>query len=264
MFGRKVIAAAALGAVLALSGCAGGYSTFYQPTPLAGVVPRYEGEPQIRAAGADTNSEVLELASQGYSLIGTASFNGTAQSRLSVTLQAKKVGASLVLTGARYTNTINSTLQLQTPTSSTTYSNGQATVTGYGGVATGNYRGSSTTYGTQTTNVPISIARYDQMALFFAPTPHTGIGLTMANIPANAVAQYGTAQGAIVKAVVRGSPAFKADVLPGDLITTINGVRVSQYSDMGSIAAQANGGPLVLGIRRGEKTVSLTIQPGIW
>jgi S1-C subfamily serine protease len=161
---------------------------------------------------------------EGYGVVGYASFNGPAANIQGALAQAKKVGATFVVANRRYTNTISGAIPLVTPTSQTSYVNGTANAYGSGGYASGTYTGTVTTYGTETSYMPYSVAHFDQQAVFFAPMKRTALGIMTRTLTTEEVQALGSAKGLFVRVVRRGSPAYQADILPGDILRQINGV----------------------------------------
>ena len=61
--------------------------------------------------------------------------------------------------------------------------------------------------------------------------------------------------------VVEGKPAARAGVKPGDLITSINGSRVSRWDDFAKAIAESKGTPVAIRVMRGTALLSFTIVP---
>lgn len=64
-----------------------------------------------------------------------------------------------------------------------------------------------------------------------------------------------------VGGVVDDSPAQQAGMQEGDLITAINGTPIELWDEMSRMVEQSNGAALALEIKRGDRTVSCTLQP---
>ena len=214
-------------AISALAGCVNPYDRFYQPAPqnlMSNVqfLPP-SGEPRIGTLSAVPKHDVNAMFEQGYGVIGGVSFNEPAANEQQLLSQAKKVGAEVVLVASKYRNTVNGAMPITTPTTSTSFSNGTANAFGSGGFATGTYSGMTTTYGSQTSYIPYSVDRYDQGALFFAPLTRTGLGIK-AGAPTDEQKQKAdTNKLQVIDAVRKDSPAFNADILPGDLVVSVDG-----------------------------------------
>jgi hypothetical protein len=257
---------------LLLAGCTNGYEKFYQPNPAPGIgVVALSGDPQLVAGSQDAQGTVFQMYQNGYGLVGAADFSGPAQDRAGAIKQAKKVGASIIVVSQKYQNTVSGSVPLTRPTSTTSFSSGTANISGTGGDASGTYSGTTTTYGTETTYIPYSIDRYEQAALFFAPLPRKGLGVLFGPLTNAQRQQIATNQAVQVVAVRNGSPAFLADVLPGDYLLSIDGQAVYDNASMAAaqqvnIPLRAAGHPaqLVL-LRNGQKISKAVLIPvGEW
>jgi regulator of sigma E protease len=61
--------------------------------------------------------------------------------------------------------------------------------------------------------------------------------------------------------VLKDKPAAKAGVLKGDLVTAINGKKVSQWEDISGMIAAGKGQPVSLSVKRGTQELQFTIAP---
>lgn len=248
---------------LAIAGCANGYAEFYQTLPSAAVAQPTPGiEPSVRASTGDATKDADSMYAEGYIAIGYSSFNGPAQGLRGALEQGKKVGATYVVVSAQYAYTVSGAMPITTPTAQTSYTTGTVNAYGSGGYASGNYSGTTTTYGSQTAYVPYSIPRYDQAAVYFAPLPRTGLGAWL-RLPTDGEARaLGTARARIVRSVRRGSPAYNADLLPGDVIRAVDG----QPFDEATVRQEIQSGQaLHLSIDREGKPVEIAVTvPPQW
>jgi len=169
--------------VLSLTGCAvNGYSKFYQQVPDA--TP--EAIAQIRAAPPPETPLVMYAAKppdpkpfmqQGYAVIGYSSFNsGHNEPDSEAVAQAKKIGADLVvIVDPNYTGSVTSQIPLTLPTTTTSQTNGSATAYGSGGSVTAYGNSTTTTYGSRTTYIPMTVNRYDYGAVYFVKWKFMGL-----------------------------------------------------------------------------------------
>lgn len=102
--------------------------------------------------------EIYNILFSDYLIIGKSSFNGPYEKPAKALAFAKSIGADVFITNSQFVETRTSFMNITTPNTSTTYINGYA-----GGSY---YSGTATTYGTQTTTVPIRIDRYDQDGMY--------------------------------------------------------------------------------------------------
>lgn len=260
---------AALLAFAALSGCASGYSTFYTPVPASAglATERYAGEPQVVASSGDPSTDVDIMYTRGLGPVGYADFNGPMQSMAGAIAQAKNIGAQYVVAARQYTGTVSGAIPITTLQPQTTYTSGTVSATGSGGYATGTYNGTSTTYSSQTSYIPYSVTRYEQRAIFFAPLARQGLGLRVKEIGPADAQRLGTAKGMMISAIRRGSPAFDADLLPGDVLESINGQVVYDQATMAQRVQAAYGAVAQVTVMRAGKTLQKIIHlppGGIW
>jgi hypothetical protein len=251
-----------------LTGCASGYESFYQASADASQVISRRAAPPLdaplveHAAPANPEQVTMAYARRGYQLIGVSSFNsGMRETDKAAVEQAKKVGADLVLIlNPQYTGTIQSTVPLTTPTTSTSYTTGSATayipggapVTAYGSATT-------TTYGTQTTYVPITTNRYDYTAVYFVKSK-ARLGAYVRNLSDSERQSLGTNQGVVITLISDGTPAFSADVLAGDILVAINGERVASQEMYGALLDRYAGQTVELTLLRQGASVSKSVK----
>jgi serine protease Do len=112
--------------------------------------------------------------------------------------------------------------------------------------------------------IPINTARKvlgDLLTKGYVPHPWLGVGVVSDN-PANA-AQYGLSvdQGAIVAQVMSGSPAARAGLQVGDVITAVNGRAVaSAQALVDAISSRQVGETVTLTLARGSQTLTVRVR----
>lgn len=246
---------------LILAGCVSGYQQFYKPaqgsTPQ-GIAAVRVGPPPAqpiieRAQPSDPDTILAAYARRGYIMIGQSMFNsGRPESDENAIQQAKDVGADLVLIlNARYTGSVTSSIPITTPTTTTSYSSGTATAYGAGAPVTAFGSGMTTTYGTTTTYVPMTVHRSDYGAVYFVKRRFT-LGAYLRDLNDTERQELQTNRGAVVRLVVDGSPAFNSDILVGDYIAAIDGEAVLSAQTFGEL----------LGARRGKSVSLILIRRG--
>ena len=225
-----------------ITGCASsGYNTFYKPYMVAKTTPNMEvlkegQEPKIFGSD-DFKRDVDVLASKRYKVLGVASFNGSYEGEDKVMAQAKRVGATVVLVKAEYTNTLTTNSTLFLPDNKTTYHSGSGSANtsynsaygGYLGSSTTNatHSGTSTTYGTKAVPVTSHQRRYNQEAIFLAKSnKKVRYGIGMKNLTPELSMEHERNAGALVTGIMEDSPAFYANVLKGDILITIDDTSV--------------------------------------
>lgn len=245
----------------ALAGCASGYSQFYTAVP--GATPEIIAE--ARAAPPPTNPIVeraanfpdpQQYANLGYSAIGYSSFNsGRNEPENNAIAQGKKVGADLVvIVNPSYTGSVTSQLPVTTPTTSTSYTTGSATAYGSGGSVTAYGNSTTTTYGSRTTYIPMTVHRRDFGAMYFVKLSYI-FGVNWRDLSNDERSVLQSNSGVYVTSVVNDSPAYLNDVLVGDIITEIDGKPIYGQQVASDALAQKRGQDIDLTIFRNGQLI---------
>jgi hypothetical protein len=251
-----------------LGGCASsGYQDFYKPylnknqksemkaNPKI-IFLKDNEEPKIFTSG-DLNKDTIKLRSRKYIPIGYSSFNGGWEDESEVKAQAKRLGAIIAIYGWKYTNSQTNSGALVLP--KTNYHSG--TVYGSnGGYAS--YRGTSS----GTTVIPYSNTqrRYDQEAIYFVGSTYKYEFGTLGSqeITREDRIKIGS-NGIMVNVIVEETPAYKSDLLVGDIIIKINNQSIKNhkhYSDLLTECVKKKGKCLVTIIRDNkEKTIIVNL-----
>jgi hypothetical protein len=247
---------------LLVSGCENAYKKYYQPN--AGLSPEFLAQRRVAPPpehpevyrGNEPNSDLAALMAEGYGIIGHSSFNGAAEYENAVAIveQAKAVGADRVVIYGKYARTIQTAMPLTVPTTQTSTTTG--TVFGSGGMAT--VSGYTTTYGSETTYVPISIDRYDFLAYYLAKIRPI-FGANYRNLTTSESQQIGSVNGVTLSGVVHGSPAAAAGFVPGDIITKVNDQVVGDMKQFQQLLNENQGKATKLTMFRSGKLVERTV-----
>jgi hypothetical protein len=250
---------------LLLTACASGYNKFYKPFVDARTLSDVQllGErdkPKIFLSD-DLKRDVNIARSKGYQPIGVSSFNGKMESEQAVINQATSVGAVLVLVNSKFTGTRTITTPLFLPNNQTTYNSGYVSGT-YGSA---NYSGTSTTYGTSVVPITTYQQRYDQNAVYFVKsTRKLKFGLYLVDLSPELRTQFERNTGAVIEAVAEESPAFVANILPGDILIELNGISVintKNATELMKSASPKDGKCILKVIRKGaEKSIELQLE----
>jgi len=172
--------------------------------------------------------DIDRLMSKHYVVIGYSSFNGGYEDQDAIITQAKSVGATVVLSNSKFTNTATTTSMLVLPNNQTTYHSGYVSSRslGYGNLNS-TYSGTSTTYGTTSVPVTSSQNRYDQTAIYLIrSTAKPRIGVICEDLSPEQRSEIGRNTGIVVTIVKENTPAFAANLLMGDIIIAIDGREV--------------------------------------
>ena len=199
------------------------WEKFYTPIPGFNGLIDATVEPEQLPSQGDLDANMDAMWRKGFAPIGYTYFNANNTKTKDGLKFAKKLKARYIVVGTQYTGTNTGSIPITTPTSSTTYSSGTASAHGSGGYASGTYSGTSTTYGSKTTYMPFSVNRYDKFGIYFKEMPKRGIGIMFREPTPEEVSRFETRRAVVVLSIRDGSPAYIADLLPGDVITSVNG-----------------------------------------
>lgn len=117
----------------------------------------------------------------------------------------------------------------------------------------------TTSYGMQTTYVPISVDRYDYLAVYLVKARFT-FGANFRDLTNEEAKAVGSVNGVMVIAVVHGSPAADAGLLPGDAIVDANGKPAVDTRQLGEWLRDRQGKSISVTIVREGKKLNKTVQ----
>ncbi len=248
------------GLLLVVSGCANPYAQFY--TDYTGGVNVLEDqrfivgtdEPRL-LQGSTIEQDEQRMLEDGYVLLGVSSFNGAEEDQRAAIQQAKKVHADRVIAYCQYRNTVSGSMPFTTPDIETTHHSGSIYGSGY----SASYFGSSTTYGSKTTYIPYSVDRYDYLATFWIRA-NVRLGIHGRDLTPEERKSLGTNKGMCIAIVVRGSPAFESDLLPGDIMRKFNEVEIIDHDHFFNLLDSCQGRTIRLEILRQGKTILKEIK----
>jgi hypothetical protein len=270
---KKIVA---IGATLALlTGCANGFEKYYRPAPaaqLAQAAPQLlppPPEPTVYLHSADMQADAKRLREDGYVYIGESSFYGPANrsNQDQAAEQGKKVGAAVVLFKSQYMDTrsgvipytvANPNVVSTVNTSGTVYGNNGNSAT-YNGTGTVTTPGGYSTY-----NIPYSVDRNTFYASYWAKFDPNKIRLGMYYRPLSDDIRHILERntGVQVAIVIRGTPAFSANFLEGDVLLKLNGKDITDWQSLNSDLKQLPGQRVTFDLLRDDKprTIAVTLN----
>lgn len=258
--------------VALLCGCASNaYRDYYhsdlgdkQVSDIPDLLP-CDGPLQIFTVSPESADEAVhEMLRKGYVRIGWSSFRGGSKyiSEADLISQAKEVRACAAVSASEYLSSNTTTIPLQLPQTTTSITNLNATVYGSGGSKSAYGTATTTTYGSQTTYVPITTQLYEGNAAYFVKrTFKFGAILHDADISEskklgrNGIYRVGT--------IVRGTPAFVSDIIEGDFILDVDSKRFGSSAELYDYLRTRQGQEVGINLwRDGEvMTKKVTIAP---
>jgi membrane-associated protease RseP (regulator of RpoE activity) len=248
-----------------LSACADNpYKQFYQPAPSIAqqelMQRRIAPPPEIPELyhGGDLKTDIPALAADGYVVIGMSTYSGPEGSDHDALQQGKAVGADRIMTYHKYARTVQTALPLTLPTTQTSITNGTATAFGAGGAATAYGSALTTTYGSQTTFIPMSVDRFDFLAVYLVKV-RSAFGAQYRNLNTTESKQVGTVNGVVLATVVHGSPAAAAGFLPGDIVMKADGQPVADQAQFTELVRQRQGQRITVSINRAGHAMDIPV-----
>jgi hypothetical protein len=233
----KVTLVVALACVAMLAGCANGFTEYYHGMTKEQVDARIGARPPTDPRTdltSDVKGESESRLENGYAFIGESGFQGP-RSRFAESkaiAQAKSLGADLVVLSEGDAGSETVDVPIVTPTTSTSHSsfNGTAFNPAYGSTNVSGM-GTTTSYATSTTLVPMTVHRANYYAGYWVKSKPPILGINVLPLTAEQHKQIGTNSGLLVRVVVIGSPAYKADLFKGDYLMSINGESIGSVED---------------------------------
>jgi hypothetical protein len=229
-----------LAATLAVLGCANPFMEFYRPAPSVSpmrVLPWSGRVKIVKTGNVERDSEAFRRA--GYALLGVASFaTGRDPSEGQLIDAARRVRADFVLFEANYAGSTTVALPMtsyQPGRSYNTTTAGMAQVNpGLLGGPTIGYSSQSVTQesGTYATSyVPVTVERHGYLATFWRKEKPRVFGAGVTPLPPELRQSLERNTGVLVKTVTDGSPAFRANILVGDVIVAIGDKLIETSED---------------------------------
>ena len=188
---------------------ANNWEKFYTPIAQEGDYPESSTPPEQIQSSGNLEADLEAMFRKGFAPIGYSHFNSPNVKTKDALRLAKKLKAKhlIIITDLTSSSTVN--VPLTTPSSSTAYTSGTASAYGSGGYASGTYSGTTTTYGTSTSWIPVAVNRFDKFAAYFAEVPKEGLGVQSRNLDDSEVARLETRRALAVQYVRDGSPLIK-------------------------------------------------------
>jgi membrane-associated protease RseP (regulator of RpoE activity) len=235
------------------------FSRFYQSAldtqrgPAFIGVELFEGQPTI-IEEASPDQSAIAMFEKGYVDIGYANFFGPAFDLDLAKAQARKVKAEVVTVARRYLGTAQGTMPFVVPNpATTTTTNYYGQVWGPRGVAP--YSGTAYTTapgGYSTYQIPYSVDKYEYYSRFWLKSRTRLLGVWGVDLTQESQRVLERNKGVFVIAVAKNSPAFEANVLPGDVIIKMDGKEVVDGKHFNEMVE----------MRAGQQAVLTVLRPG--
>jgi hypothetical protein len=266
---------------LILTGCANGFEKFYRETPIAAETMKSPytlpspPTPKVYVYSSDLKSDNQRLTEDGYVEIGYVSFSGNANkvSESQAVAQGKKVSAALIMIHSQYLETVSGVVPYTVanpPAVSTVNTSGTVNSYGTGGYASGTYNGTNTVTtpgGASTYALPYSFNRNQYDATYWVKRANDKIRFGVNVLPLSDDLRHTLQRnsGLVVTSVVRGTPAFSANILDGDILIKFAGEDVTDSSELGNQVAKYAGQIVNIELIRDDQTknIPVTLRPNL-
>jgi hypothetical protein len=212
-----------IGITFAATAPANDWEKFYKPLPGGEQYQKTQEEPEVVASSGSFDSDVELMWRRGYGPFGYTNFTTNNNKTKDAVRFGKKLGARYVVVATHWISSQQSSVPLTMPTNNVSTTSGTATVSGSGGTAYGTYSGTTTTSGTSTTYIPITVNRFEKGAIYFGKAPESGTGIFARKLTKEEVALIESQRAFAILYLRDGSPAYNANLLPGDIIAEVNG-----------------------------------------
>jgi len=217
------------------------------------------GEPIIYR-GSNLDQEALKMLEENYSLVGYSSFNAGNVNEKDAITQEKKVNASIAIVYSKYTGTETGSLPLTLPDTKTSSTSFYGNAYGSGGYGTYSGTVNTTTYGTTTTYIPYTIHRSDYLVTYWIKRIPPVFGVHIRDLTPEIKQQIGSNKGMLIFAVIKGSPAFDADILKGDVLRRIGEVVVFDMETFAASIAKNEGRETDVVLFRGDREIQKSVR----
>ncbi len=197
----------------------------------------------------DMTMEVIDsYMKNGFVAIGYSDFTSSGIQRESNAIsKGRSLGVDLVVIAApKFSGSTQTTVPVMTPMASTTVSN----------------YGYATTYGSVPVYYDMNFTFYNYRAVYMISMRQV-FGVMPMELSDDQRQQIKSNMGVAVKFVVKNSPAFMADILPGDIITAMNGHKVQGMDDFAPNVNSLSGQQVTVEINRFGNVIEKTVQFGI-
>lgn len=246
-----------LGLSFATAAIANDWQKFYTPFPGGDQYQKTQEEPEQIASTGNFDHDIEAMWHRGYGPIGYTHFTTGNGKTKDAARFAKKLGARYVVVATQLVSSQQSYLPWTTPTTNRSTTTGTATVTGRGGTAYGTYSGTTTTSGTSTTYIPYTVNRFEKGAIYFGKAPEGGSGIFGRGLTNEEVALIESQRAFAVQYIRNGSPAYIANLLPGDIIAEVNGQPADEANWK---SARAQSSSLKLKVYRNSQIREITLN----
>lgn len=233
-------------------GCINPYAKYYSGTPNARLLARYQGpwSPATIQQTDNLDADVKRYMRQGYFVVGMSSFTAQrAENYDMIRDQARDVGAHMVLLSRRYLGSVVEMSEVSLGNRSDSETRTQ----------TGEVISRTSSRGSQNVLAPTVVSYSHYGAVFLAKSKPPALGIVVKELTEAEHRSLETNAGVIVDVVVEGSPAFAADIIPGDILLSVSGEPVAGIAGCQSLIKKHSGEQVTLHLIRTDRQIDKTV-----
>jgi serine protease Do len=216
-------------------------------------------EPKLYTSN-NIERDLNKLIMNNYHLVGYSFFNAdNANNDLAIS-HAKTVGAALVLIKNKYPDTVSGSIPLELPATQMSTSSRSGSAGGY----SYSYSSNNRTITTKTYNKAFNKSKFDYIALYFVENGPLKLGIQMIDIPLDVRKTLKRNRGAFVQYVKNDSPAFYANIVPGDIIVKVNDIEINNRKQLAEVIRDCKGIGTKFKIIRDNVVITKNIRLNNW
>jgi hypothetical protein len=207
--------------------------------------------------------DAVRMMEEGWLLLGRSKFRDAQIDAAGAIAVAKEVGASVVLVRKEYATTVTGTMESAEWIPPRTIARREQEVV-VSGPDSGKVieRDVTTTIDGEyrTTYVPTNTDYYDYAATYWAKSKPPIFGVIVRSLSDSEKVATQSNRGVVVRAVINDSPAFNADILRGDIITSFGGQQISGPDQFFQAVLAGAGKEIVVRILRAGEQKTFTVR----
>lgn len=243
-----------------IPGCAAPFSKYYYDE-TGGVdittssrVMLSDEEPKL-IRGSIEEEDSLKMREDGFKRVGYSLFNGGNVDEKGAIIQAQKVHAAIVIIYSKYTGTESGVRTVVLPATQTSSTSFSGSTYGSGGYSDFSGKAQTKTQGIKTTYIPYNVRRSDYLATYWVKGKRPKFGADFKDLTSEIKQEMGSNKGLLIDAVVKGSPAFQADILRGDVLRKIEDIEIYSFEKVVEAVNQYQGHKVSVVIYRNGKEI---------
>lgn len=251
-------------ALMMSTGCVNQYTKNFIPAIEAdagsanpAVLP-FSGQPRLVTTGNSTG-DARSLRENGYILLGRSKFRSSPVNENEALAEARKIGAEVVMVKHAYVKSVTRSVPV------TQYVPGQViqtidqTVVQNGDKPAKIIDHTSTSVSNgefQMSYMEESTDFYDYSATYWAKARPFAFGVHVKELDQQTKVELGTNKGVLVRVVVKGTPAYDADLLGGDVLRSLNNEEITDPDQFFALVKKYEGQKVSVAVYRSGQNLT--------